>query len=99
MGASCSACGAVVPVARGPFCARGPLSYLQHMYVQQNCTVQTVVQYKKKGRTPMNERTNERTNEPRTKFHLIERILQVQVPARCAASEQCVCCAEVGACS
>ena len=24
---------------------------------------------------------------------------QVQVPARCAASEQCVCCGEVGACS
>ena len=32
--------------------------------------VSTLVQYKKKGRTP----TNERTNEPRTKFHLIERI-------------------------
>ena len=25
--------------------------------------------------------------------------VQVQVPARCAASEQCVCCGEVGACS
>ena len=25
--------------------------------------------------------------------------LLVQVPARCAASEQCVCCGDVGACS
>jgi len=41
--------------------------YCTSAHVQQNCTV---VQYKKKGRTP----TNERTNEPRTKFHLIERI-------------------------
>ena len=25
--------------------------------------------------------------------------IQVQVPARCAISEQCVCCGKVGACS
>ena len=47
-----------MPVARGPFCARGPLFlFLSTAHVQQNCTV---VQYKKKGRTPTNERT---TNE------------------------------------
>jgi len=48
----------VVPVARDPFCARGSLFlFLSTAHVQQNCTV---VQYKKKGRTPTNERT---TNE------------------------------------
>jgi len=62
----------VLPVVRVPSCARGPpcvFVYCTSAHVQQNCTV---VQYKRKGRTP----TNERTNEPRTKFHLIERIFR-----------------------
>ena len=51
----------VLPVVRVPSCARGPpcvFVYCTSAHVQQNCTV---VQYKKKGRTPTNERTNERT--------------------------------------
>jgi hypothetical protein len=31
-------------------------------------------------------------------FLVLNYIIQFQVPARCAASEHCVCCGEVGAC-
>ena len=71
--------GLEMPVVECPSYARGACPFLcpwsalcfclLHMYNKFVLLYGTVVQYEKRADT------NERTNEPRTKFHLIERII------------------------